>query len=388
MKEEGFLVIADITGYTSYLSGSELEHAQDSLRTLLQLLIQHTQPPLTISRLEGDAVISYASKGSFIQAQSLIERLENTYVAFRQTQQRMRLNTTCTCMACKNIPNLDLKFMVHYGEFMLQDLGQYTELIGNDVNLIHRLLKNQISEQTKLKAYAAFTQPAIDALTVPEFKDTLLTHTEMDPHEGEISLRIQDLLPVWERERERQRIRVDDDDCLFSIEEDFPISPALLWDYLTSPEHRAILSMADDMSLDGQQDGRTATGSAYICAHGDHNIRHAIVDWRPFEYYTYESDGMVPGTKSLVTMNLVPILNGTRVVGVCGRSMGDQNASVENDKVMIHNVPDIARAGCQALYERVMSDLELGIIIQPKPNQVAVDHIESGIQQQLVNPEK
>jgi hypothetical protein len=45
-------------------SGSELEHAQDSLRTLLQLLIQHTQPPLTISRLEGDAVISYASKGS------------------------------------------------------------------------------------------------------------------------------------------------------------------------------------------------------------------------------------------------------------------------------------------------------------------------------------
>jgi hypothetical protein len=35
-----------------------------------------------------------------------------------------------------------------------------------------------------------------------------------------------------------------------------------------------------------------------------------------------------------------------------------------------------------------MSDLELGIIIQPKPNQVAVDHIESGIQQQLADPEK
>ncbi len=362
MKKEGYLVIADITGYTSYLSGSELEHAQDSLRDLLRVIIGHTEPPLTISRLEGDAVISYALEGAFLQSQTLIERLETTYVAFRQALQRMRLNTTCACMACKNIPNLDLKFMLHYGEFMLQDLGIHTELIGNDVNLIHRLLKNEISSKTGLKAYAAYTPATVAALDLPEFTDTLIQHVEVDPHIGDIALAVQDLLPIWERERERQRIRVEVDDSLFLIEEDFPLSPALLWDYLTNPEHRAILSMADGMSLEGQEDGRTGTGSTYICAHGDIKFRHAIVDWKPFEYYTYETSGLVPDTKILVTMNLTPNQDGTRVVGVCGKSIGPPEACAENDAHMLQNVPENARAGCQALYERVIKDLELGII--------------------------
>jgi len=58
VAERGYLVIADITGYTAFLSDSELEHAEDSLKDLLDLLIDQTKPPLVISRLEGDAVIS------------------------------------------------------------------------------------------------------------------------------------------------------------------------------------------------------------------------------------------------------------------------------------------------------------------------------------------
>ena len=62
-SQDGYLLIADITGYTAFLRESELEHAKDSLRTLLDLLIEQTKPPLRISRLEGDAVISYALQG-------------------------------------------------------------------------------------------------------------------------------------------------------------------------------------------------------------------------------------------------------------------------------------------------------------------------------------
>ena len=66
MAERGYLVIADITGYTAFLSDSELEHAEDSLRDLLDLIIEQTKPPLVISRLEGYAVISYAPEASFL----------------------------------------------------------------------------------------------------------------------------------------------------------------------------------------------------------------------------------------------------------------------------------------------------------------------------------
>ena len=162
--QKGFLVIADITGYTAFLSGSELEHAEDSLRSLISLIIEHTRLPLVISRLEGDAVISYANESSFYQGQTLVEMIESTYIAFKRAIELMVLNTSCTCNACRNIPNLDLKFFVHFGTYMLQKLPAYAELIGTDVNLVHRLTKNTIQERFNLKAYVVYSQAAIDAL--------------------------------------------------------------------------------------------------------------------------------------------------------------------------------------------------------------------------------
>ena len=73
MTQQGFLIISDITGYSKYVNESELEHARDSLTALLNLLIRHTQSPLVISKLEGDAVFSYAPKGGFLQGQSLLD---------------------------------------------------------------------------------------------------------------------------------------------------------------------------------------------------------------------------------------------------------------------------------------------------------------------------
>lgn len=46
---EGYFLIADITGYTRYLSESELVHAQETLTALLELLVENTRPPLVLS---------------------------------------------------------------------------------------------------------------------------------------------------------------------------------------------------------------------------------------------------------------------------------------------------------------------------------------------------
>ncbi len=383
MKQQGFLFVADITGYTAYLSGSELEHAQDSLRSLLQVLIEHTMPPLIISRLEGDAVISYAPEGSYLQGQTLIESLERTYVSFRLAQQRMRLNTSCTCLACKNIPNLDLKFFVHYGEFMVQELGPYKELIGNDVNLIHRMLKNNVTDSSGIKAYILYTKNAADALAIPELTESLYAHIEPDEYLDQIHLYIQDLHSVWDRERDRQKVIVTPEEALFTIEEDFPINPALLWDYLTKPEYRAILNKADGMDVENLSDGRTSSGSVYICAHGDTKFRHAIVDWQPFEYYTYESDGVVPGTCYRVTVFLHPSEEGTRVIGRCGKSFGDETACAENDSFILENIPQNAQDGNRLLHNRVRGDLDLGIIVQGSSIQPTIDQIESAVESSM-----
>jgi hypothetical protein len=74
--QEGCLLIADITGYTLYLSKSELDHAREILTTLLTLLVDHTRPPLVISRLAGDAVISYGLGNNFVQRQTFVEMIK------------------------------------------------------------------------------------------------------------------------------------------------------------------------------------------------------------------------------------------------------------------------------------------------------------------------
>ena len=47
-----------------------------SLTILLNVLIDHTQSPLVLSKLEGDAVFSYAPSGGFLQGQTLLDMIE------------------------------------------------------------------------------------------------------------------------------------------------------------------------------------------------------------------------------------------------------------------------------------------------------------------------
>jgi hypothetical protein len=198
---DGYLLIADITGYTKYLNESELEHAQETLTALLELLVENTRSPLVVSRLAGDAVISYGLVQNFFKGQTFIELIEDTYITFRKAIERLVLNNTCRCNACANISSLDLKFFIHYGTFGLQKISDYNELIGTDINLLHRLLKNNVTEETGFLAYALYTESAIQHLGAETMGETMTHHSETYEHLGEVGVLVQDMHPVWENKR-------------------------------------------------------------------------------------------------------------------------------------------------------------------------------------------
>ena len=383
MSEHGYIVISDITGYTAFLSGSELEHAEDSLRSLLNLLLEHTKPPLVISRLEGDAVISYAPQGSFLQGQSLVETLENTYVAFRQALERMERNTTCTCDACRNIPNLDLKFFVHHGAFMLQHLGSHIEMVGSDVNLIHRLTKNGIVEEMGIKAYAVYTQAAIDALGIAEMCPSMTPHTESYEHIGAVATHVQDMNAVWLRERDRVREFVRPEEALLTVEYEFPLEPVLLWDYLTKPEYRAVFHSSDNPNVTGQSNGRTGPGTVYYCAHGKSIHPEMIADWQPFERLTLESQTW--GTRSLWTLRLVATATGTRVSSYFGRSTGPVVSRILNDLVARLILPRYTIKAYRKLEKVIREDLEQGRAVRPSAAEIPPENVEKAVAESLAS---
>jgi class 3 adenylate cyclase len=81
LTQHGYLIIADISGYTSFVAKTELEHSQEILSELLELLVSRFQPAMTISKLEGDAVFVYAPEAVFVCSETLIDFIESIYMA-------------------------------------------------------------------------------------------------------------------------------------------------------------------------------------------------------------------------------------------------------------------------------------------------------------------
>ena len=367
MADRGCLLIADITGYTAYLNESELEHAQDSLASLIRLLITHTRPPLAISRLEGDAVISYAIDGSFIQGQLLVDMIEETYVSFQQALEGMVMNTTCTCNACRNIGGLDLKFFVHHGEFVRQSLGGHDELVGRDVNIVHRLTKNTVTSVTGMRAYTLYTRQTVEALGLQDFAATLTPHREAYPDVGELDVVVQDMAPVWQQARERVRQRVTPEQAVLSIDMRLPLPPALAWDYISNPRYRAVIVGSDSAAVSGRNAGRISEGTVYICAHGKSSYEHTVVDWHPFDEVTVRAQSPLPGTDGLYTISLAPDGEGTLATVTLGPSRGPflfRTLDTLASKVMGKRMLAKGTVNFIRLIEKDIAD---GVVVLPTP---------------------
>jgi hypothetical protein len=322
-SHEGYLLIADITGYTRYLTESELEHAQETLTALLEMLVEHTSPPLIISRLAGDAVISYGLRDNFFQGQTLLEKIDITYITFRKTIERLVMNNTCRCNACSNIANLDLKFFVHYGTFGIQRISNHDELVGNDINLLHRLLKNHVTNTTGIEAYTLFTDAAARQLQNLSLEKHLLPHQETYEFLGEVTVWVQDMHPVWEARRDEVSILSPEGPSGVKMEVDIHIPREQVWDYLVQPKFRNFLIGADRIEIAHRKDGRIRQGTVFQCYHGDKVLPQTILEWQPFDYMLVKEMAVVyPGAYSNNLYKLETIPDGTRFTKFIGKLGG------------------------------------------------------------------
>lgn len=308
--QHGYLVIADISGFTSYLAKVELEHAHEILTDLLETIVKEFKTLLTISKLEGDAVFAYVPETQIPDGERILELIENTYVAFRRQRETSRRNTTCTCNACKAIPTLDLKFFIHHGDYIVQEVSGIRELVGSDVNLIHRLMKNHVTEKTGWNAYVLLTRRAFQNMSVQP--EGLHVQLESYEHLGEIQIHCIDLHTRYKAIVEAMRVFVMLEEADFSFNFEFHAPPLTIWHWLTDIEKRNLLAEGTAVfTVRARPGGRNGPGATNHCAHGKNlkgSLVETILDWRPFEYYTLESIGGKSNMR--LTYKLEPISNG------------------------------------------------------------------------------
>lgn len=311
--ESGCLALADISGYTSYLVGAELDHAQDVLEDLTDTVVRALSPPMHLSKLEGDAVFVYVP-GSRIDASMLLDTLDAAYFAFRRRQDAIDRATQCDCNACVLIPRLDLKFVAHHGRFGRQHVAGREELSGSDVILVHRLLKNGVVDELGHHGYALYTDAVVAAMGVDPGALRMRRHTEDAEELGSIGGWVQDLHERWTEERERRRVKVGPADATHSLTYELPASRAVTWSYLTDPGLRATWTPGVKRIDESTPGGRRAAGTRNHCVHGKDVVLEEILDWRPFDYYTVEVNPQMPVLKPFrITFELEEAADGTRV---------------------------------------------------------------------------
>ena len=163
--ESGFLIIADLTGYTAYLSRSELEHAPAIAGDLLETVVGRLDPPFRLAKLEGDAAFFFVEDGR-ADGSLLLEAVEASYIAFRRRLRSIDQATSCNCNACRLAPRLDLKLFVHHGTYVRTRIAGRDELAGSDVILVHRLLKGAGAAAAQGNGFAQVTGAAIPGSTL------------------------------------------------------------------------------------------------------------------------------------------------------------------------------------------------------------------------------
>jgi hypothetical protein len=150
--EPVILIIADISGYTRYMTANvkTLAHSQVIITELVKVIVRQIELPLEVAKLEGDAVFLYGRKQNGSQpwpeAKRIIgSKLLTFFRMFGEKVGELSQSTTCSCHACAHIEKLRLKVVVHSGEALFHRVFNFLELAGVDVIIVHRLLKNSVA---------------------------------------------------------------------------------------------------------------------------------------------------------------------------------------------------------------------------------------------------
>ena len=160
MQRNGYLLIADISGYTEFVKLHNLSqkpligkavanlfamHAEIVISDLLEAVIDAVEPSMQLNKLEGDAAFFFVDQNnSDDQADEIFRAMQRAHEAFEKKQNELAFVQACGCEPCLQSKNLRLKIFAHEGEYILKEIRQFLEVAGESVIFVHRLVKNGI----------------------------------------------------------------------------------------------------------------------------------------------------------------------------------------------------------------------------------------------------
>jgi hypothetical protein len=305
--QKGFVLLADITGFTHFVMQTELAHSNEIINQILTDLVSFLTPTFTLAEIEGDAVFLYAPFENIKRGETILEIVESSYAEFRDKKASYLRSRTCNCLACQMVINLDLKYVIHFGEFVLNDMAGRKKPLGNSINTAHRLLKNGLYEETGWKAYALYTEDCLKVVNMD--KEIFYHHVEHLNHIGAVVTYSLDLDTSYKKSLAERRVYLTHDEADVVIERNFPVSPPVLWEWANDPKKRMHWNPGSDWIAGLRPSGRVAKGATNHCVNS--KVIEMLQDYRPYHYYTSRI-GKGP-LQIILTCEFVKTPNGTQL---------------------------------------------------------------------------
>ncbi len=139
---------------------------------------------------------------------------------------------------------------------------------------------------------------------------------------------------------------------------------------------------SESTQVTGRSNGRTGPGAVFVCAHGKNVFAQPIVDWQPFQQYTFETPGLFPKTTMLCTISLMPIDSGTRVSMRLGRTRGTKPLAVLTDlgmRVVARFMIKDIKKDIRHLQDRIEEEMAEGKVVQLNSVDIPSDQIEAAV---------
>lgn len=140
------ICIPDISGFTKFMSDAEADLSSKVIPALLNKIIYSNEIGLRVSEIEGDAVLFF-KRGDLPPLKKLIDQCNFFYSEFYKQLKSLDHKFKDETNEDTDIKSLGLKIILHYGsDVEAVSIGKHIKLIGEDVVIAHKLLKNDIDQ--------------------------------------------------------------------------------------------------------------------------------------------------------------------------------------------------------------------------------------------------
>jgi len=194
--QPALIFIPDISGFTKFVNETGLQISRNLIADLLETIIEGNILDMTLGEILGDAVLFYRL-GEPPTVQEVVNQCKQIFLDFQNYLKIVERDTGSELGASLSDSNLTLKFVVHYGLLSVTNIRDHIKLMGKDMIIAHRLLKNNVVGDEYVLLSENYLQTQLTESIKPNFSWTQLrsgfTNYE---HLGDIYYRYAYLTPL------------------------------------------------------------------------------------------------------------------------------------------------------------------------------------------------